>query len=91
MNLNLFKKFLFALLFLFSSLYAQQIKITLRVDATDTPKHLLHTEESIETGSGPITLYFPRWIPRLSRPNRTRNRHGRIIYQSEREKYFLDT
>lgn len=63
MNLNLFKKFLFALLFLFSSLYAQQIRMSLRVDATDTPKHLLHTKESIETGSGPITLYFPRWIP----------------------------
>ena len=63
MSLNLFKKFSFTLLFLFSSLYAQQIKMTLRVDATDTPKHLLHTNESIEAGSGPVTLYFPRWIP----------------------------
>ena len=57
------KRLLVGILFLISSVYAQQIRMNIKVDATDTPKHLLHTVESIETIGGPVTLYFPRWIP----------------------------
>jgi predicted metalloprotease with PDZ domain len=63
------KTLLLVALFLISSIYAQQIKMTLKVDATDTPKHLLHTSESIETIAGPVTLYFPRWIPGYHDPS----------------------
>jgi predicted metalloprotease with PDZ domain len=63
------KRILLAVLFLISSIYGQQTKMTLKVDATDAPKHLLHTSESIEIEGGPVTLYFPRWIPGYHDPS----------------------
>ena len=68
-RLSAVTKILFITVVLSATLFAQQIKMTLRVDATDTPRHLLHTVESIEVNSGPLTLYYPRWIPGYHDPN----------------------
>jgi predicted metalloprotease with PDZ domain len=54
---------IFIAIFLTFSVFGQRARLNLSVNATDTPKHLLHTSESIETDGGPLTLYFPRWIP----------------------------
>lgn len=36
---------------------------TLAVDATDAPRNLLHARETIVVGPGPLTLFYPKWIP----------------------------
>jgi predicted metalloprotease with PDZ domain len=44
--------------------YAQSNSpITLTVDTTHSPEHILHVRESIPVRSGPFTLYYPKWIP----------------------------
>ncbi|HLX12445.1 MAG TPA: M61 family peptidase [Bacteroidota bacterium] len=40
-----------------------QSTITLSVDATEAPRKLLHSTESISTSGGAMTLYYPQWIP----------------------------
>ena len=37
--------------------------ITLAVDATDAPGNILHITEAIAVSPGPLTLYYPKWIP----------------------------
>jgi predicted metalloprotease with PDZ domain len=37
--------------------------ISLTVDATKTRQKLLHSHEVIPVKSGPLTLYYPKWIP----------------------------
>lgn len=37
--------------------------ITLRVDATDAASNVLHSHLTIPASSGPLTLYYPKWIP----------------------------
>ncbi|HJT16373.1 MAG TPA: M61 family peptidase, partial [Thermoanaerobaculia bacterium] len=37
--------------------------ITIRVDATDAPNHLLHSHLTIPASPGPLALYYPKWIP----------------------------
>ncbi len=37
--------------------------ITLTVDATHSPQKILHVRESIPVHAGPLTLYYPKWIP----------------------------
>jgi predicted metalloprotease with PDZ domain len=37
--------------------------ITVAVDATDAPRNLLHTKLAIPVAAGPLTLYYPKWIP----------------------------
>jgi predicted metalloprotease with PDZ domain len=37
--------------------------IFVTVDATKTPQKLLHTHLVIPVRSGPLTLYYPKWIP----------------------------
>ena len=37
--------------------------ITLAVDATDAPRNLLHARLSLPVSAGPLTLYYPEWIP----------------------------
>ena len=39
------------------------ISVALHVDATHTPEHILHVTESIPVKPGPVTLYYPKWIP----------------------------
>ncbi len=37
--------------------------IELSVDATDAPRKLLHARLVIPAAPGPLTLYYPKWIP----------------------------
>lgn len=37
--------------------------ITIRVDATEASRHLLHARLTIPAQPGPMTLYYPKWIP----------------------------
>ena len=37
--------------------------ITLTVDTTHSPEKILHVREVIPVHSGPLTLYYPKWIP----------------------------
>ncbi len=46
---------------------AQQ-PITLHVDLTDAPRHLLHAHMEIPVSAGPLTLEYPQWIPGDHRP-----------------------
>ena len=37
--------------------------LTLVVDLTDAPKKMFRIAETIPVSSGPLTLYYPKWIP----------------------------
>lgn len=37
--------------------------ITLAVDATDAPRDLFHARLVLPVSAGPLTLYYPEWIP----------------------------
>lgn len=37
--------------------------IKLAVDATDAPQKILHVHEGIPVKAGPLSLYYPEWIP----------------------------
>src|SRR5215472_17009933 len=37
--------------------------ITLTVDATHSPEKFLHIRETIPVHAGPLTIYYPKWIP----------------------------
>lgn len=37
--------------------------IKMNVDATDAPRSVLHTSLSIPVKPGPLTLFYPKWIP----------------------------
>ncbi len=37
--------------------------ITLEVDATQAPQSIIHTHMVIPVKPGPLTLYYPKWIP----------------------------
>ena len=70
MTLQRLSKILFALLFLavaisFGSLaaLAQTGTISLTVDATRTPQKFIPCTEVIPVKPGPLTLYYPKWIP----------------------------
>src|SRR2546422_2856812 len=39
------------------------LPITLRVDATDAPRKIYHAELNIPAAPGPLTLFYPKWIP----------------------------
>jgi predicted metalloprotease with PDZ domain len=43
--------------------------ITLTVDATGTQKKLLHARMDIPVKPGPLTLYYPKWIPGEHQPS----------------------
>lgn len=38
------------------------------IDATEWPKGILHTQIVFPANPGPLTLYFPKWIPGTHRP-----------------------
>ena len=40
-----------------------QPTITLDVDATQAPQKIIHTRMVIPVSPGPLTLYYPKWIP----------------------------
>ncbi|HEY2859370.1 MAG TPA: M61 family peptidase [Terracidiphilus sp.] len=52
-----------AALFTVCALSANAQNITLAVDATKVPQKLLHVEETVPVKAGPVTLYYPKWIP----------------------------
>src|ERR1700761_587960 len=37
--------------------------IALSVDASQTPQHILHAKLVLPVKPGPLTLYYPKWIP----------------------------
>lgn len=37
--------------------------MTLTVDATDAPRNILHSKLTIPVKPGPVTLFYPKWIP----------------------------
>jgi predicted metalloprotease with PDZ domain len=41
----------------------EQASIVLTVDATEAPRKILHTRESITVHPGHLTLFYPKWIP----------------------------
>src|SRR5438132_14192321 len=43
--------------------FAQQQPIRLRVDATEAPRKIYHAELNIPATPGPMTLFYPKWIP----------------------------
>jgi predicted metalloprotease with PDZ domain len=42
---------------------AGRAPVQLEVDATDAPRNLLHTHLRIPAAPGPLTLFYPKWIP----------------------------
>ena len=46
-----------------------QVPISLAVDASETTRKILHAHETIPVRPGPLTLYFPKWIPGEHAPN----------------------
>jgi predicted metalloprotease with PDZ domain len=52
---------LFTALFIASSLFAAPI--VLHVDATGAPSNTFHAHLTIPATPGPMTLYYPKWIP----------------------------
>jgi predicted metalloprotease with PDZ domain len=52
------------LLYLLSAAYTfSQQPIRLNVDATDAPRRLYHAELTIPATPGPMSLFYPKWIP----------------------------
>ncbi len=50
-----------------------QTKITLSVDATDAARNMLHSKLTIPVRPGPLTLFYPEWIPGEHTPTGTIN------------------
>jgi predicted metalloprotease with PDZ domain len=46
-----------------------QAAITLSVDATQAPDKIIRTREVIPVKPGPLTLYYPKWIPGEHEPS----------------------
>ncbi|HEX3584791.1 MAG TPA: M61 family peptidase [Candidatus Angelobacter sp.] len=60
-----------AVAFLFFGLLASaqsNIVERLNVDATDTPRNILHATLTIPVAAGPVTIVYPKWIPGNHRP-----------------------
>src|SRR5271170_2797918 len=47
----------------FSAFGADAPMITLSVDASDAPRKMFHAQLRIPAKPGPLTLYYPKWIP----------------------------
>ena len=55
-----------AVSFSVASLFAASPKsdvITIRVDASDVARNIIHSHLKIPARSGAMTLYYPKWIP----------------------------
>lgn len=46
-----------------SAAFAQALSIKLSVDATQASRNILHTKFTIPVRPGPLTLFYPKWIP----------------------------
>src|SRR5712691_6728117 len=58
---HLQRAFLAALFYAISAFGADPIRIT--VDATDAPRDILHAHLTIPATAGPLSLFYPKWIP----------------------------
>jgi predicted metalloprotease with PDZ domain len=47
---------------------AQNPPITLNVDAREAPRRIFHARLSFPVSAGPLTLYYPKWLPGNHRP-----------------------
>jgi predicted metalloprotease with PDZ domain len=57
------KRLVLVLVTLFAALALHAAPITLRVDATGVPSSVYHAHLTIPVSAGPLTLYYPKWIP----------------------------
>ena len=48
---------------------AEQRPLEVHLDATEAPRRLLHARLVIPAAPGPLTLYYPKWIPGEHAPN----------------------
>jgi predicted metalloprotease with PDZ domain len=46
-----------------SAAFAQALSIKLSVDATQAARNIVHTKFTIPVRPGPLTLFYPKWIP----------------------------
>src|SRR5215213_4995427 len=51
------------ILFLASVCACAQTAMTLNVDATDAARNIVHSKLTIPVKPGPLTLFYPKWIP----------------------------
>lgn len=61
-RVSLFVSLALFLVFTATAAYSSE-SITLTVDATKTQQKILRVHESIPVKPGPLTLYYPKWIP----------------------------
>jgi len=59
------QRLVFLAVFFFCTFFtaAGQTTITLSVDATQASRNVLHTKLTIPVAPGPLTLFYPKWIP----------------------------
>jgi hypothetical protein len=48
--------------------------MTLNVDATDAARNIIHSKLTISVKPGPLTLFYPKWIPGEHSPYRPNQR-----------------
>ena len=48
---------------------AEQGVVKVAVDLTEAPRRILHAHLSLPVSPGPLTLYYPKWIPGEHAPN----------------------
>ena len=56
-------RFVRVLAIFISAVPAFAVPMTLRVDATEAPRKIYHAELNIPATPGPMTLFYPKWIP----------------------------
>jgi len=63
-----------------SPLAAQNLPITLDLDATQAPTGLLHSHLTIPVTAGPLTLAYPKWIPGEHAPSGPLSQVVRLMF-----------
>ncbi len=38
-------------------------KVSISIDASEAPRKIFHARLNIDASPGPLTLYYPKWIP----------------------------
>src|SRR5690242_13655677 len=56
-------QFVLLLALLVGSVSAASAQIKLTVDATQAARNILHSKFTIPVRPGPLTLFYPKWIP----------------------------
>ena len=52
----------------FAAPFAPAQSIALQVDASEVARKVIHVRETIPAAPGPLSLYYPKWIPGRHRP-----------------------